>query len=131
MAFAIAAGRHPKFPTHQPITKSMYFRPRESVTMLPLVAAICSSAGCSLARGSRRRAGRSDPFCALWRRRHCGTNASRNSQALSIAEPLAVLSKMHQTSSAAGSRRAVVASAARYWVSYLDQYVRGEPCSRK
>jgi len=64
MAFAIAAGRHPKFPTHQPITKSMYFLPRESVTMLPFVAATCSSAGSSLARtrGSRRRAGMEDPF---------------------------------------------------------------------
>src|SRR6185295_16684017 len=71
MAFAIAAGRHPKFPTHQPITKSMYFLPRESVTMLPFVAATCSSAGSSLASGSRRRAGMSDPFRAqLWRRRH-------------------------------------------------------------
>ena len=49
MAFAIAAGRHPKFPTHQPITKSMYFLPRESVTMLAFVAATCSSAGSSLA----------------------------------------------------------------------------------
>jgi hypothetical protein len=57
MAFAIAAGRHPKFPTHQPITKSMYFLPRESVTKLPLVTATCSSAGSSLARGVRRRAG--------------------------------------------------------------------------
>src|SRR6187455_918294 len=73
MAFAIDAGRHPKFPTHQPITKSMYFLPRESVTMLPLVAAICSSAGSSLARGSWRRAGMSDPFRAqLWRRCHFG-----------------------------------------------------------
>src|SRR5688572_25047542 len=64
MAFAIAAGRHPKFPTHQPITKSMYFLPRESVTMLPFVAATCSSAGSSLASGSRRRAGmeRSFPY---------------------------------------------------------------------
>src|SRR5436190_22605138 len=50
MALAIAGDRHPKFPTHQPITKSMYFLPRESVTMLPLVAATCSSAGHSLAR---------------------------------------------------------------------------------
>src|SRR4029078_6743142 len=73
MALAIAAGRHPKFPTHQPITKSMYFLPRESVTMLPLVAAICSSAGSSLARGARRRAGMSDPFRAqLGRRCHAG-----------------------------------------------------------
>jgi hypothetical protein len=65
---AMAAGRHPKFPTHQPITKSMYFLPRESVTMLPLVAATCSSAGSSLASGSRRRAGMNDPFLArLWR----------------------------------------------------------------
>src|SRR6187397_807490 len=73
MAFAIAAGRHPKFPTHQPITKSMYFLPRESVRMLPFVAATCSSAGSSLARtrGSRRRAGMKDPFCAqLGRRPH-------------------------------------------------------------
>ena len=31
------AGRHPKFPTHQPITNSMYFLPRESVTVLPFV----------------------------------------------------------------------------------------------
>ena len=62
MAFAIAAGRHPKFPTHQPITKSMYFLPRESVTMLPFVAATCSSAGSSLASGLRRRAGMNDPF---------------------------------------------------------------------
>src|SRR6187399_1995935 len=57
MAFAIAAGRQPKFPTHQPITKSMYFLPRESVRMLPFVAATCSSAGRSLASGSRRRVG--------------------------------------------------------------------------
>jgi hypothetical protein len=65
MAFAIAAGRHPKFPTHQPITKSMYFLPRESVTMLPFVAATCSSAGASLASGSRRRAGMKESFpCA-------------------------------------------------------------------
>src|SRR6186997_3283770 len=65
MAFAIAAGRHPKFPTHQPITKSMYFLPRESVTMLPFVAATCSSAGSSLASGLRRRAGMNDSFpCA-------------------------------------------------------------------
>src|SRR6185369_1335214 len=78
MALAIAAGRHPKFPTHQPITKSMYFLPRESVTMLPLVAAICSSAGSSLARGSRRRAGMSDPFRAqLWRRCHLGDQRVR------------------------------------------------------
>src|SRR5688572_1536397 len=69
MAFAIAAGRHPKFPTHQPITKSMYFLPCESVTMLPFVAATCSSAGSSLASASRRRAGMNDPFRAqLWRR---------------------------------------------------------------
>src|SRR4051812_24978656 len=64
MAFAIAAGRQPKFPTHQPITKSMYFRPRESVMMLPFVAATCSSAGSSLASGSRRRADMTDPFRA-------------------------------------------------------------------
>jgi hypothetical protein len=62
MAFAIAAGRHPKFPTHQPITKSMYFLPRESMTMLPFVAATCSSAGSSLASGLRRRAGINDAF---------------------------------------------------------------------
>ena len=36
------------FERHQPITKSMYFLPRESVTMLPFVAATCSSAGSSL-----------------------------------------------------------------------------------
>jgi hypothetical protein len=37
----------------------MYFLPRESVMMLPFVAATCNSAGRSLARtgGSRRRAG--------------------------------------------------------------------------
>src|SRR3954471_23726674 len=64
MAFAVAAGRQPKFPTHQPITKSMYFRPRESVRMLPLVAATCSSAGSSLASGSPRPAGMNDPFRA-------------------------------------------------------------------
>src|SRR6187200_2041929 len=70
MAFAIVAGRHPKFPTHQPITKSMYFLPRESVRMLPFVAATCSSAGRSLARGSRRRAGINDPFRAEALRLH-------------------------------------------------------------
>jgi hypothetical protein len=59
MAFTIAGEPHPKFPTHQPIMKSMYFLPRESVTRLPFVAATCSSAGSSLARtrGSGRRAG--------------------------------------------------------------------------
>ena len=30
MALAIGAGRRPKFATHQPITKSMYFLPRAS-----------------------------------------------------------------------------------------------------
>src|SRR5688500_2398653 len=60
MAFVVAWGRQPKLPTHQPITKSMYFRPRESVRMLPLVAATCRSAGRSLASGSRRRAAMTD-----------------------------------------------------------------------
>ena len=60
----------------------MYFLPRESVTMLPFVAATCSSAGSSLASGSRRRAGMSDPFCAqLWRRRHFGGSARSSSLA--------------------------------------------------
>jgi hypothetical protein len=62
MALVIAAGRQPKLPTHHPITKSMYFLPRESVMMLPSVAATCSSAGSSLASGSRRRAGINDPY---------------------------------------------------------------------
>src|ERR1051325_3066143 len=47
-----AAGRQPKLPTYQPITKSMYVLPRESVRRLPFVAATCSSVGRSLASGS-------------------------------------------------------------------------------
>ena len=54
----------------RPITKSMYFLPRESVTMLPFVAATCSSAGSSLASGSRRRAGMNIPFRAQPGRLH-------------------------------------------------------------
>jgi hypothetical protein len=42
----------------------MYFLPRESVTMLPFVAATRISAGSSLAIGSQRRVGMNDPFCA-------------------------------------------------------------------
>src|SRR4029453_3392088 len=96
MAFAIAAGRHPKFPTHQPITKSMYFLPRESVTRLPLVAAICSSAGSSLARGARRRAGMSNPFMRSHARRLPDETVSQISrggepcfQTLAIVSPVA------------------------------------------
>src|SRR3954451_12080919 len=92
MAFEIAGGRHPKFPTHQPITKSMYFLPRESVTMLPLVAATCSSAGSSLASGSRRGPGMSDPFRAqLWRRRHFGRSRSSSLADAHAHHPPAIL----------------------------------------
>jgi len=56
---------------------------------------------------------------------------SLNSQAFSIAAPLAVLSKTHHTSSALGILRAVVASVAMSFFSYLDQYFRGDPWSRK
>src|SRR5688500_16554628 len=91
MAFAVAAGRHPKFPTHQPITKSMYFLPCESVTMLPFVAATCTSTGSSLARtcGLGRRAGMNDPFRAeRWRRVHDrGSGALRHTHTNTIIHP--------------------------------------------
>ena len=48
-----------------------------------------------------------------------------------MAAPLAVLSNTHHTSSAVGSPRTVLASVAMAFSSYLDQYVRGDPCSRK
>src|SRR5436190_20254605 len=92
MAFAIAGARHPKFPTHQPITKSMYFLPRESVAMPPLVAATCSSPGSSLARtgGWRRRAGINDPFRApLWQRHHCRGSVGVERSEMVTAEPVA------------------------------------------
>ena len=48
-----------------------------------------------------------------------------------MAAPLAVLSNTHHTSAAVEILRTVVASVAMAFSSYRDQYVRGEPCSRK
>jgi hypothetical protein len=56
---------------------------------------------------------------------------SRSSQAFSMAAPLAVLSNTHHTSSAVEIPRTVAASVAMAFSSYRDQYVRGDPCSRK
>src|SRR5688572_30392933 len=48
-----------------------------------------------------------------------------------MAAPPAVLSNTHHTSAAFGMPRTVTASATMSSLLYRDQYVRGEPCSRK